>query len=140
MVKQFSTNLRRCHPEMFLKKAFLKICSKFKGEHPCRSVISIKLLCNFIEIALRHGCSPVNLLHISRTPFSRNTPGWLLLQFNFYFLLFKLFVVRISFNNARFSTGMAGWLLQIFQICLHNQLSSIHFIISTDVWKMWFIK
>ena len=27
------------------------------------------MLCNFIEIALRHGCSPVNLLHIFRTPF-----------------------------------------------------------------------
>ena len=26
-----------------------------------------------------HGCSPVNLLHIFRTPFSRNTSGWLLL-------------------------------------------------------------
>ena len=29
------------------------------------------MLCNFIEIALRHGCSPVNLLHIFRTPFSK---------------------------------------------------------------------
>ena len=29
-----------------------QICSKFTGEHPCRSVISIKLLCNFIEITL----------------------------------------------------------------------------------------
>ena len=27
----------------------LKICSKFAGEHPCRSVISIKLQSNFIE-------------------------------------------------------------------------------------------
>ena len=40
---------------------------------------------------------------------------------------------------TQFSTGMAGWLLLIFLICLHNQLSSIHSIISTDVWKMWFI-
>ena len=31
---------------------FLKIGIKFTGEHPCRSVISIKSLCNFIEIAL----------------------------------------------------------------------------------------
>ena len=30
---------------------------------------------------LRHGCSPVNLLHIFRTPFPRNTCGWLLLQY-----------------------------------------------------------
>ena len=35
---------------------------------------------NFIEITLWHGCSPVNLLHIFRTPFSKNTPGWLLLN------------------------------------------------------------
>ena len=34
---------------------------------PIWSVISIKLLCSFIEIALWHGCSPVNLLHVSRT-------------------------------------------------------------------------
>ena len=30
---------------------------------------------NFIEIALRHGCSHVNLLHIFRTSFPRNTSG-----------------------------------------------------------------
>ena len=36
---------------------------------------------NFIEMTLRHGCSPVNLLHIFRTPFPRNTSGWLLLFF-----------------------------------------------------------
>ena len=35
---------------------------------------------NFIEIALRHGCSLVNLLHIFRTPFLKNTAGWLLLS------------------------------------------------------------
>ena len=39
-----------------------------------------KVASNFIEIALRHGCSPVNLLHIFRTPFPRNTSGWLLLK------------------------------------------------------------
>ena len=39
----------------------------------------VALLCNFIEIALRHGCSPVNLLHIFRIPFPKNTSGRLLL-------------------------------------------------------------
>ena len=56
---------------MFLGKGFLKICSKFTAEHPCRSVISITLLRNFIEIALRHGCSPVSLQHIFRHHFIR---------------------------------------------------------------------
>ena len=33
---------------------------------------------NFIEIAFPHGCSPVNLLHLFRTPFPKNTSGGLL--------------------------------------------------------------
>ena len=41
--------------------------------------VSIELLCNFIEIALDHGSSPVNLMHIFRTPFYKNTYGGLLL-------------------------------------------------------------
>ena len=71
--------IKSSHPEVFLRKDVLKICSKFTGEHPCRSVVLIKLLCNFIEIALRYRCSPVNLLHIFRTPFAKNTSGGLLL-------------------------------------------------------------
>ena len=35
---------------------------------------------NFIEITIPHGCSPVNLLHIFRTPFLKNTSGGLLLK------------------------------------------------------------
>ena len=73
-------NTRNSRPEVFIREDVLKICSKFTGEHPCRSVISIKLLCNFIEITLRHGFSPVNLLHIFRKPFPKNTSGRLLLK------------------------------------------------------------
>ena len=65
---------------MLLRKGVPKICSKCTGEYPCRCVLSIKLLRNFLEIALRHGCSPVNLLHIYRNTFPRNTSGWLLLN------------------------------------------------------------
>ena len=71
---------RSSHPEVFLEKSVPKRCSKFTGEHPCQSVISIKSLCNFIESTLRHGCSPVNLLHIFSIPSPKNTSGRLLLQ------------------------------------------------------------
>ena len=71
---------RSSHPEVFLEKGVLKICSKFTGEHLCQSVILIKLLCNFIEITLRHGCSPVNLLHNFRTPFTKSTSERLILD------------------------------------------------------------
>ena len=66
---------------MFLGKGVQKICRKFTGKHPCQSVISIKLQSNFIEITLRHESSPVNLLHIFRTPFPKNTSARLLLTF-----------------------------------------------------------
>ena len=66
--------------EVFLEKGVLKICSKFTGEHPCRSVVSIKLLFSFIEITLRHGCSPARLLHILRARFPKNTSGRLLVN------------------------------------------------------------
>ena len=47
-------------------KGALKICSKFTGEHSCRSAITIKLERNFIEIILRHEL--LHLLQIFRTP------------------------------------------------------------------------
>ena len=78
LMQKKATTARRS-PEVFLGKIVLKICSKFTGEHPCRSMISIKLQSNFIEITLRHGCSSVNLLHIFRSPFYRNTYGGMLL-------------------------------------------------------------
>ena len=95
---------RSSHQEVFYEKGVLKICSKFTGEQSRRSVISIKLLCNFMEITLMHVCSPVNLLHIFKTPFPRNISGRMLLvvvtveimvptfwiDFNFFYLKDKV--------------------------------------------------
>ena len=74
---------RSSRPEVILRKGVLKICSKFIGEHTWRSVIAPNLFCNFIEITLRHGHSPVNLLHIFRTPFPNNTFGRPLLYLHY---------------------------------------------------------
>ena len=74
---------RSSRPEVFLRKGILNICSKFTGEHLCRSAILIKLQSNFIEIALRPGCSPVNLLHIFRPSFLKNSSGWLVLNHHY---------------------------------------------------------
>ena len=75
---------RSSHPEGFIVKGVLKICNfkigNFTGEHSCRCEISIKLQSNFIEMALRRACSPLNLLHIFRTPFLKNASGRLLLK------------------------------------------------------------
>ena len=69
-----------CGPKVIPQFA---ICSKFTGEHPCWSAISTKLQSNFIEVALRHGCAPVNLLHIFRTYFPKNTSEGLFLPIDF---------------------------------------------------------
>ena len=61
---------RSSRPDVFLGKGILKKCSKFTGEHPSQSVISIKLLCNFTEIALRHGCSLVKFAAYLENNFS----------------------------------------------------------------------
>ena len=62
-VIQRKNRFNRSSPsEVFSEKYALKIYSKLAGKHTCRNVISIKLQSNFIEITLRHGCSPVNLL------------------------------------------------------------------------------
>ena len=97
---------RSSRSEVFLRKDVLNICSKFTGEHTCQSVISMKLLCNFIEITLQHGCSPVNLQHIFRTPFLKNTSGWLAELAKLRFLrqvnlvLTILFVLKLAFGRA----------------------------------------
>ena len=50
-------------------------------EHPWGSVTSIKLQSNFLEVTLRHGCSAVNLMQISRTPVPENSSEGLLLYY-----------------------------------------------------------
>ena len=90
------TKDRSSCPEVSLGKVVVKMCSKFTGEHPCRSVTSIKLLCNFIEITLRHGSSPVNLLHIFTIPFPRNTSERLFWQAQWRQYKIK----NIPFHNA----------------------------------------
>ena len=68
---------------VFYEKVFWKYAPNLQEEEQShRSVISIKFLFNFIEIALWHRCSPVNLLHIFKTHFPKNIPGRLLLNFS----------------------------------------------------------
>ena len=55
---------------------------------------------NFTEIALRHGCSPVKLLHIFRTPFYKNISGGLLLISPIYTYFYKQLVLDPSPQNC----------------------------------------
>ena len=67
--------IRRSAPEVFLWNM-----QQIYREHPRRSVISIKLFYTLLLIiTICHGCSPVDLQHIYRAPFSKNTSRGLLL-------------------------------------------------------------
>ena len=50
-------------------------------KQPTRGVPRKRCSENMQQITLRDGCSPVNLLHIFRTPFLKNTSGRLLLNY-----------------------------------------------------------
>ena len=102
-------------PDVFLRKSVLKICTKFTGEYLCRIVISIKLQSSFFEIALGHRCSHVNLLHIFRKLFSKNTSGWLLL-------------IQDLFNQSKFhrdSFCIAFWKPFLRERWLYESVSQI---------------
>ena len=60
-------NGRSSPPEVFLEKRCFENMQQIWRRIPISR--------NFIEITLRHGCSPANLLHIFRTPFPKNTFG-----------------------------------------------------------------
>ena len=118
---------RRICSEVFLVQVVLKICSKFTREHPCRNVISIKLQSNFTEITLRHGCSPVNLLHIFRTPCTKKTSGWLLL----YGAYWWLFWFMHSTSSPKFSgkSYMFAWIKAFY---VDIKYCFCHFVMSEE--------
>ena len=111
---------------------------------PCRSVISLKLLCNFIEITLPNGCSPVNLLHILRTPFLKNTSEWLLLlvrhpglfsmiwENHFYTtsLLNKYLTSKYA-NKTKKAKNLAFWNLILFLFFIN-----IYFVLCMFSWGL----
>ena len=77
-------------------KRYLEV--RWNIAHLVLSVLT-KLQSNFTEMKLRHGCSPVNLLHILRTPFPKNGSGVLLLK---SLVLFELFECFFEFLKRKF--------------------------------------
>ena len=60
------------------------------------------------KIAFRNGCSPVNLQHIFKTPFPRNTYEWLLLSFRMAVLktIAKITGKQLPRSRSCKSTGL----------------------------------
>ena len=92
--------------QLHLSQPFTKNVDDFDGN------IVFNDLSNFIEITLGHGCSPVNLLHIFRIPFPKNTCGRLLLTFynlSCNFLKNFLFLLKDLFSQTQFSISGHEW-------------------------------
>ena len=92
-------------------------------------MILIKLLCNII--ALWHVCSPVNLLHIFRTPFYKNIYGGLLLNrclLKMYLSYLVDIVVKQvgTLTSLLISLSVVCTLGNIYLICLISSLFSSH--------------
>ena len=142
VIIQLSISKTRCSPpKMFLGKCVLKIWIIFTGEQPYQSVISIELLCNFIEITLRCECSPVHLLHVLRTTFPKNISGGLLLQNSHFKRSVKTvfqtsfkYVHRVHLGDQSLRSSHCRVLhesgvLKIFARCTQNHLfRSLHLI------------
>ena len=103
-------------PEVFLRKGVLKMWSKFTGEHPCRSVTSVKLQSNFIEITLRHGCSPVNLLRIFRTPFPRKPLGSCFCQQNHACYMYHIVQIMPHVHTFKFINYLLKSHFYLYQV------------------------
>ena len=95
------------------------------GEHPfqkCDSKCDFNKIAksNFIEITLWHGWSPVNLLHIFRTPFSKNTSRGV--QTAAFVIPFVLEIILEHFHQRFYQTStlMSCQCWKIFSL-LKNQ-------------------
>ena len=72
--------------EVLFKKGTLQTRSKATKEQLRKSVISTKLLCNFIETTPTHGCAREYAAHSQNTLLYENTSGGLLLYVKRVFL------------------------------------------------------
>ena len=67
-------------PRLGLRKGVVYYAANLQENTNAEVRFQESCFANFIEIALRHGCSPANLLHNITTPFLKNASGRLLLN------------------------------------------------------------
>ena len=86
------------------------------------------LKCDF-NFTLRHGCSPVNLLHIFRTPFPKNTSEGLLWSYKHH-----IWSTTKKYGNNRFIIGFG---VTEHGIRLSKNLNCSSFVIIT--YPKWYV-
>ena len=122
--KQHYSNLnphdsyRSSHQEVFLGKGIQQIYRRTPMSK-----------CDFNKVTKRHGCSPVNLLHIFRALFPRNTFGSLLL-FSVPRKLWKEGggIIWKRADSGKFRTLLLGKVIALLKTChlLYLLLKTCH--------------
>ena len=104
-----SVYFRRSYSEVFLRKGVLKICSRFTGEHPYRSAISIKLLFKDLWWCF-FGKKWTAKSYFSKI-FSNKclTGSWIRLCLTLHCTKKRSFPLKISSVNATKSAGNCGF-------------------------------
>ena len=99
-------------------------------------MILIKLQSNFIENALLHRCSPVNLLHICRTPFLKNNSEGILLNIAGHFCFKIMNLGRLSLREKFPNTEL--FLVHIFPYSdwIRTRNNSVFGNFSRSVWHV----
>ena len=141
-VKHVFVRIRSSRPEVFLRKAVLKLRNKFTGEHPCRSVISIKLQRNWNHTSARVFSSKYAAYF--QNTFSQERL-WMAASINldcftswidWYFFYFFYSILTFSFiRNLRIAILIFYVWRWIYFMVLWSQ--SLRFMNSNDRWKVW---
>ena len=116
-------NFRKQPPRGVLSKRFSENMQEIYRRTPCQNVISIKLQSKFNETTFRHGCSSVNLPHIFRIPFLKNTSGRLLLNFYLWLTVAKMRLRLLAVNIFGHSTVAT----QILRLQLTLQIQKLKY-------------
>ena len=127
-------NFQKQPPKGILRKGCSENIQQIYRRKPCRSVI-----CNFIEITLRHGCSLATLLHIFRTPFIKNTSGQLLLNFNVSITVSLIILIVLYRSNHR-SCSVGKGVLKNFAKFTGKHRAKVSFLIKLHASACNFIK
>ena len=99
-----------------LGKGVLEICSNFKGKHPSRSVISIKVFCNF-----KFSCKFTAYFH-------KNTFRWLFLKRGIIpFYAFQTFLLFPSTTNLNSSSHLER------RLCFQISVKSVNVVLKSGI-------
>ena len=117
MISLFRAIYKSSYPDVFTKKAF---CYRY-----------VAYLQRNTHAKLLRRCSPINCLNIRRTPFLKNTSGWLLLYIWKWIQhvptgihLFRVKIAKLQSTKLTIKTQISHFVVVLFFLTLNMQMST----------------